>query len=85
MWKYIKNSVTDGKESQMERYVSYSLDLYFSIKEHTAHKMFWTGDKGVRVPCIRVHGYLQSNIILLSFRSSFQGTGTPFVSYKLVT
>ena len=70
MWKYIKNSVTDGKESQMERYVSYSLDLYFSIKEHTAHKMFWTGDKGVRpqlfFQCVSSGSRLpyHSNIIL---------------------
>lgn len=49
MWKYIKNSVTDGKESQKERYVSYSLDLYFNVQEKTAHKMFWTGDRGVSV------------------------------------
>lgn len=85
MWKYIKNSVTDGKESQMERYVSYSLDLYFSIKEHTTHKMFWTGDKGVR-PLIFLSMciiWFTTAITLTSFCNSrfiLQGTGMPYVS-----
>eukprot|EP00804_Cyclotella_cryptica_P015892 CCRYP_006381-RA/>CCRYP_006381-RA protein AED:0.26 eAED:0.26 QI:16/1/1/1/1/1/6/269/500 len=48
LWKYIKNSISDPKKpSQLERYVSYSLDLYFRVTKTTTNKMIYTGDSGV--------------------------------------
>eukprot|EP00804_Cyclotella_cryptica_P015881 CCRYP_006376-RD/>CCRYP_006376-RD protein AED:0.06 eAED:0.06 QI:1179/1/1/1/1/0.87/8/411/600 len=51
LWKYIKNSISDpNKPSQLERYVSYSLDLYFQVTKSTTTKMMYTGDSGVNTP-----------------------------------
>lgn len=48
LWKYIQNSVSDPKKpSQLERYASYSLDLYFQVTKTTTTKMIYTGDNGV--------------------------------------
>ncbi|KAL7538921.1 hypothetical protein ACHAWF_006245 [Thalassiosira exigua] len=43
MWSYIKNSI-ENKSSQLNRSVSFSLDLYFNVTEETTHKLIYTGD-----------------------------------------